>query len=147
MQVSNWDKRFLEMAALVSTWSKDPGTKVGSVIVAQDKRVIAVGFNGFPAGMKDDPELYADREVKLSRIVHAEINALLYAGILPQHTTVYTYPFMPCDRCVVQLIQAGVRRFVAPVATLEALERWGTAFNKTRSYISECHGELVEVNE
>ncbi len=142
----SWNKRFLELAGLVATWSKDPSTKVGAVIVAPDKRVISVGFNGFPAGMRDDPELYADRESKLSRIVHAEINALIYAkGEIPKYSTLYTYPFMPCDRCVVQMLQAGIRDFVAPKANKELQERWGPALERTRLYISECGGYLEEV--
>jgi dCMP deaminase len=145
MEMKIWDKRFLDLAALIASWSKDPGTKVGGVIVGPDKRVVSVGFNGFPAGMPDDPELYADREIKLSRIVHAEINALIYArSELPKNATVYTYPFMPCDRCVVQLLQAGIRRYVAPTASKEVQERWGASLEKTRKYIAECKGSLVE---
>ena len=144
--VSKWDYRFLELAKLVSTWSKDPSTQTGAVIIGPDLGVISVGFNGFPAGMPDDPALYANREEKYSRIIHCEINALLHAGRpLPISASLYTVPFMSCDRCVVQMLQAGIKRFVAPVATGERAERWAEAFNRTRKYIAECDGELLEV--
>lgn len=98
--------------------------------------------------MPDDEELYANREEKYSRIVHCEMNALIYAEKhLPSGTTLYTYPFMSCDRCVVHMLQAGIRRFVAPQATKEQCERWGDSFAKTRKYVLECGGELVEYYE
>ena len=37
--MQKWDLRFIELAKLVSTWSKDPSTKVGSVIVRPNKTV------------------------------------------------------------------------------------------------------------
>jgi dCMP deaminase len=138
-----WHRRFLELAALVASWSKDPSTKTGAVIVAADKRVLSLGFNGFPMGMPDDAALYADRAEKYARIVHCEINALIFAGAIPAGATLYTYPFMSCDRCVVQMLQAGIRRFVAPRATADQLERWGEAFGRTERYIAECGGELL----
>jgi dCMP deaminase len=135
----------LKLAALVASWSKDPSTQTGAVIVGPDKRVISVGFNGFPTGMPDDDHLYANREEKYSRIVHCEVNALIFAGALPVGCTLYTYPFLSCDRCVVQMLQAGIRRFVAPQATPDQLTRWGPAFEKTRKYIAECKGVAIEL--
>ena len=70
---------FLELAKLASTRSKDPSTKTGAVIVRPNKTVVSVGFNGFPQGMPDDEELYKDRDEKYSRIVHCEVNALIFA--------------------------------------------------------------------
>ena len=53
---NKWDIRFLEMAKLVASWSKDPSTQVGCVAV-RNRNVIAQGYNGFPRGC-DDHELY-----------------------------------------------------------------------------------------
>lgn len=142
---TKWDWRFLALAEHVSRWSRDPSTKVGAVIADDQKRVVSLGFNGFPQGMGDHPERYENREVKYSRVVHAEINALIFARGVPAGATLYTFPLMPCDRCVVQLLQAGIRRFVAPQASLDHVERWGAAFERTREYIRECRGELLEV--
>ena len=77
--IIKWDRRFLEMARLVSSWSKDPSTKVGSVVVRHDKTVASVGFNGFPRGVADTEARLLDRSEKLDLIVHAEINALSVA--------------------------------------------------------------------
>ena len=141
-----WDRRFLELAKHISTWSKDPSTETGAVIVGPNKGVIGVGFNGFPAGMPDDPKLYENKIEKYSRIIHCEINALLFANqAVPHDSTLYTYPFMSCDRCVVQMLQVGIRRFVAQKAAQDKLERWGESFSRTRCYIAECGGVLLEL--
>jgi dCMP deaminase len=55
--MNKWDKNFLQLAKTVSTFSKDPSTKVGAVIVDDDNRVISIGYNGFPKGIKDDNRL------------------------------------------------------------------------------------------
>jgi dCMP deaminase len=142
---SKWDRRFLEMAQLVASWSKDPSTKTGAVIVGPDKRVVSIGFNGFPSNMSDSEALYANRDEKYSRIVHCEINAMIFAGRLPQGSILYTHPFLSCDRCTVQMLQAGIVRFVAPKPTADALTRWGTAFERTKCYIGEAGATWTEV--
>ncbi len=105
-----WDERFLEMAALVASWSKDPSTKCGAVIVRPDRSVASVGFNGFPRGCLDMAELYANRELKLERVVHAEVNAILAAKEPLLGYTLYSWP--PCARCAATIIQAGIKRVV-----------------------------------
>jgi hypothetical protein len=76
-EASKWELRFLELAHHVATWSRDPSTKVGCVIVDQRNRVLGMGYNGFPRGVLDLPERYADRPTKLSLTVHSEPNAIL----------------------------------------------------------------------
>lgn len=143
--MNKWDARFLDMAKLVASWSKDPSTQTGAVIVDPDNRVVSVGFNGFPSYMEDKPELYADREEKYARIVHCEINAQIFARQNLLGMTLYTWPFLSCNRCAVQMIQAGIYRFVAPKPTEEQLTRWGKAFEQTRQYIEECGAIYEEV--
>src|SRR5215831_5691331 len=143
---SKWDIRFLNMARLVSTWSRDPSTQTVAVIVRPDKTVCSVGFNGFPKGMPDVPELYANREEKYSRIVHCEMNALLHARESVSGYTLYNWAAPCCDRCVVHMLQVGIRTFVNPVPTEDMLSRWGESMKKTAKYIRECGGETREYN-
>src|SRR6185295_2930808 len=140
-----WDVRFLEMCSLVSTWSKDPSTKTGAVIVRPDRTVCSVGFNGFPRQMRDDPEIYADRPQKYSRVVHCEMNALLAATESVKGYTLYTTG-MCCDRCVVHMIQAGIGRFVYWADTDDMKSRWAEAFALTLSYMDEAGVEHEEVD-
>jgi len=133
-----WDERFLELSKVIASWSKDPSTQTGAVIVSPDRTIIAVGYNGFPKGMEDTPELYANREVKYSRIVHCEMNAVLNAKQSVQGCTLYTWPFASCDRCAVHMIQAGITTFVFPKLPKELEERWKESVAKTKAYFEEA---------
>lgn len=110
-----WYQRGLDMAELVAGWSKDPSTQCGAVVMRPDKTIASVGFNGFPKGCSDDDELYADRELKYARVVHAEQNALLHARESLEGYTMFTYPGSigpSCDRCTAHIIQAGIKEVV-----------------------------------
>jgi len=144
VSLSKWDKRFMALAQQVSTWSKDPSTQTGALLVSPDKRRIFLGYNGFAAGMSDSPELYADREKKYSRVIHCEMNAMMNAQCDLHGFTLYTWPFLSCDRCAVHMIQAGVVRVVAPTPTLDQATRWAAAFEKTKSYFKEANVDIVE---
>ena len=114
MDENKWDKRYLDLAQLVSTWSKDNSTKVGAVIVSPANRVISLGFNGLPPYVPDDPNILENREEKYKWIIHAEQNALLTAKQDLTGSTIYTYPFGPCSQCSSAIIQAGIMRVVFP---------------------------------
>ena len=49
--VLDWDSTFMGIAKLIAMRSKDPNTQVGAVIVAKDKRILSLGYNGLPYGM------------------------------------------------------------------------------------------------
>ena len=94
MNLNTWDKRFLDMAELVSGWSKDPSTQVGSVIT-DGIRFVSLGFNGLPEKIPDLEQILNSREVKLRHILHAEINAICFADRPSlEGCTIYTYPFL-----------------------------------------------------
>ena len=133
-----WELRFLALACVISTWSKDPSTKVGAIIVRPDMTIASVGYNGFPKNMKDDAYLYADRDVKLSRIIHAEMNAILHAREPLHGYTLYTWPMMSCDRCAVQVIQSGIARVVAPKLSREISKRWEKSLIQSAGYFAEA---------
>ena len=52
--VLSWDQYFMGMAHLSAMRSKDPNTRVGACIVNPQKRVVGLGYNGFPYGCEDD---------------------------------------------------------------------------------------------
>ena len=60
----SWDEYFMGVAILSSYRSKDPSTKVGACIVNEDKRIIGIGYNGFPYGCLDE-EFPWEREGEL----------------------------------------------------------------------------------
>lgn len=139
-----WDEYYMIIATTAARKSKDPSTKVGAVIVRPNNSIVATGYNGFPRGVADTPERLNDRNIKYSLVVHAEMNAILSARESLNGYTLYTYPFMPCDRCFVHVIQAGIKRVVFMKATDEQNARWGEAFNRVRALANEVGIELVE---
>ncbi len=110
-KLDHWDRRFLALADFIAEWSKDPSTKVGAVIThTKSRRIVSTGFNGFPAGVEDAPERLFDRATKYEMIVHAEQNALMFAGQHAEGCTLYVTPLPPCARCAALIIQAGIAR-------------------------------------
>lgn len=140
----SWDLFYLGMAKYVATRSKDPSTKVGAVIVRPDKTVASLGFNGFPAKMQDRQDLLNNKEEKYSRIIHAEMNAMLHCREEIIKGYIMYCSLLPCDRCLVHAAQAGIIRFVAPEPPQELISRWGSAFARTRAYVAEMGLDLVE---
>lgn len=110
--ISKWDQRFIDLAKFVSGWSKDPNSKVGAVVVTNEGGAIALGYNGFPAGIEDDKRL-DNRDLKLDMITHAEQNALLIAGSRAKGASLYVWGKPICARCAVLIIQAGIERIIA----------------------------------
>ena len=122
MSAAKWDLRFLRLAQEVASWSKDPSTKVGCVIVDPDRRVVSLGFNGFPVGIEDSESRLANRPYKLVVTLHAEENALFFAGRRMKGCTAYV-THHPCGHCTAKLIQAGILRIVY-IADYTFQARW-----------------------
>jgi len=115
-----WHRRFIEMAELVSTWSKDPSTHVGCVLVNPATRtVIATGYNGIPRDVVDTPRRMLERPVKYEWMEHAERNAVYDAarrGVSTAGCVAYLNwrPEGVCSGCARALLQAGVTRVIGP---------------------------------
>lgn len=139
-----WDKRFLDLAQHISTWSKDMSTKVGAVIT-RNKRLVSVGYNGFPEKVLDLTERYEDRAVKYKMIVHAERNAILFAQQSLVGCTLYTYPFGPCSVCAGMIIQAGISRCVFPRMSEDLKKRWGPDIEMATKMFAEAGIEVFEM--
>ena len=120
-----WDKRFMEMARLVSTWAScyRQGRKIGAVIVL-DKRVMTTGYNGAPSGvrtctercecLRDKLGIASGTRHEVCYAVHAEQNAIIQAaklGIRIDGATLYC-THQPCILCAKMIINSGIRRVV-----------------------------------
>ena len=147
-----WDRRYLDIAKQVSTWSKDPSTKVGAVLVDKEGRVVGTGYNGFPRGVDDSEERYNNRELKYELVVHAEVNAILTAGHQARGGTLYVYPGFGspcmCTGCAKAAIQAGISRVVGLVEEIDAerLARWKSSLHNAQLMCDEA-GIVTKVYE
>lgn len=147
---TKWDARFLALSEQVASWSKDPSTKCGAVIVRPDMTVAAMGYNGFPRGTSDRADLYEDRELKYARVVHAEVNAVLSARERLDGYTMYTWPASSvgptCDRCASVVIQAGIGRVVHVFQEHDITSRWGEAMQRGLDMYEEAGVQVIHVN-
>ena len=135
-RATEWQRRFFDMAHLVASWSKDPSSKIGAVIVDPQKRVISTGYNGLPVGVEDSKERLGDRETKYKMILHAEENAIMFAKQNLNGCSIYVTKMPPCAHCAALIIQSGIKFVYAPEA--EIPERWKESTELTSQMFSEA---------
>ncbi len=111
-----WDEYFMGVAILSAMRSKDPNTQVGACIVDPDKKIVGVGYNGFPKGCSDDLLPWSREgsylETKYPYICHAELNAILNSLNRDLKGCVMYVALFPCNECAKAIIQAGIREVV-----------------------------------
>ena len=120
-----WDKRFIDMAQLVSTWSScfQTNRQVGAVIV-KTKRVMTTGYNGAASGIKSCKErgsclrrelnIPSGTRHEICYATHAEQNAIIQAaklGVCIDGATLYC-THQPCVICAKMIINSGIKRIV-----------------------------------
>lgn len=123
--MDKWDKRFMEMAGFVATWSScyQPNRQIGAVI-AKDKRIVTTGYNGAGAGIKSCKErgeclrrtlnIPSGTRAELCYAIHAEQNAIIQAaklGVSIDGATLYC-THQPCVICAKMIINSGIKRVV-----------------------------------
>lgn len=151
-----WDRHFINLAIENARMSKDPSTRVGAVIVGPDKEVRSMGFNGLPRGFADTDERLQDREMKLSFVVHGELNAILNAariGVSTKGCSLYfaaidpsgfVWGGAPCVRCAVEIIQSGIAEIVCPPFK-NTPSRWAQSVELSREVLREAGIPVREV--
>ncbi len=112
----SWDEYFMGVAFLSAQRSKDPNTQVGACIVNPEKRIVGVGYNGFPRGCDDDA-LPWDRkgewlETKYPYVCHAELNAILNKNAADVEGCTLYVALFPCNECAKLIIQSGIKEVV-----------------------------------
>lgn len=142
--LSKWDERFMELAMHVADWSKDPSTRVGSVIVAPDRRIVSLGYNGFPRGVIDSEERLNDRPTKYAFVAHAERNALDNADIAMRGCTLYV-TLQPCSDCTKSIIQKGITKLVCAVDKKKT-DHYNTFINYSLVMLNEAGVKVVQID-
>jgi len=138
MITEKWDKRFLKLAMMISTWSKDPSTKCGAIITDIQHRIVSTGYNGMAQGIVEDDSMWEDKEIKYQHVIHAEINAMMFAGRELRNCTVYTVPIQPCSHCASMLIQAGTLRIVSLETPEDIKDRWLESFMRAKKMYDQA---------
>ena len=136
--MNKWDNRWLEIAQLISTWSKDPSTQIAAIAV-KDKRLIATGYNGFPRNIEDLDDRWSNREEKYKYVVHAEMNCIYNANYHNQSlkgSTMYVVGLPVCHECAKGIIQVGITRVVAHYDKLPL--KWSKSNSITEKMFKEA---------
>ena len=122
----SFDSYFLGLARSVALRADCTRRRIGCVLVDADRRVIATGYNGAPAGepgclssgacprgQLSYDEVPKDSNYDNCISIHAEANALLYARASVKGATAYITD-KPCPSCAKLLRGAGIERIVYP---------------------------------
>jgi len=136
---NKWDVRFLQLAETISTWSKDPSSKIGAVAIGDKRQVLATGYNGFPRNISDHAERLEDREEKYKYVVHAEMNTIYnatYNGVSLDGATLYVHGLPVCAHCALGVVQVGIKRVVMTHGIFA--DRWVESFKTTSSIFGEA---------
>lgn len=112
----SWDEYFMSLAVLTSYRSKDENTKVGSVLVSNDNKILGTGYNGLPTSI--DESLFPKsregnlHETKYAYTIHAEANCLLNTTVFDISNSRMYVTLFPCNECAKLLIQKKVSEVI-----------------------------------
>lgn len=136
MKSERWDHYGIREARLSASMSKDPSKQVGACVLRPDGSIATKGWNGFPRGCDDNPEIYSDKSRKLMRTVHAEANAIVSAYAPLHGCTIYVTPMQPCSSCAGLIIQSGITRVVTD--QINHSKRWEQEFAEAKLMFDEA---------
>lgn len=136
-----WVNRFYEMATLVASWSKDPTRKVGAVIF-KGNTLISTGFNGYPSKIKDNA--LDSKELKRTKTVHAEVNAILRADKSDLENASIVVTHHPCAGCATLIIAAGIAH-VYCARPAGAMLSYGESFEQASCMFDEAGVKLTTI--
>ena len=140
-----WGDRYISLAKEISTWSKDPSTKVGAVVIGNNGEVLTQGYNGFPRSIKDTPQRLKDREKKYNLVVHAEMNAIYNAslnGVSLKGSTLYVYGLPICNECAKGVIQVGIDKVIA-TRPADYNKEWDESIKDAKALFKEAEVEYI----
>ncbi len=135
----SWENRWMDLAILVASWSKDRSRKTSAVIVDDRNVLVSLGWNGFPRGLDDDADHRHQRPAKYKWTEHAERNAIYNAaanGFAVRGCTMYM-PWYPCADCARAIIQSGILKLVC-VEPDWADEKWAADFSVVKEMLTEA---------
>ncbi len=106
----SWDELFMRHVYLIASKSKDKHTKIGAVLI-KNNRVISEGYNGICSGVDDNIPERHERPEKYIWYEHAERNCIYSAakfGISTEGCSIYINA-LPCPDCCRGIIQCGIK--------------------------------------
>lgn len=145
-----WNRRFMELAFMVASWSKDPSTKTGAVVVGPNREIRATGYNGLVRGVDDNIPERMERPTKYDFFEHAERNAIYNAcltGTSLKGCIMYA-THAPCTDCARAIIQSGIKTVVTNKVVIDENSPKGTWRDKldySAQMFKEAGVEYIEL--
>ncbi|MBR6301604.1 dCMP deaminase family protein [bacterium] len=124
MGIKPWDEYFLDLAKTCASRSNCIRAQVGAVIVGEDKKIKATGYNGTPSKVESCAErgecyrirngIESGTRYETCRSIHAEQNAIIQAGQdRCKDATIYIWGHdFICILCKRFIVQAGIKNCV-----------------------------------
>lgn len=143
------DLAWLQFAYRRAVRSPDPSTKNGAAVV-HNNRLLGMGNNEFPVGIKNSKERWADRSTKYRLVAHAEamacIRALESHGGKTRGATLYC-PWYACVECAKTILLAGIGRIVGHADLQQFAQEHNPAWTETTNFALEMFSEAGVVCE
>ncbi len=152
------DEYYLRIAYDVAARSTCLRRQIGAVIVTGDV-IVSTGYNGNPRGMphcdligciRDELNIPSGERMEICTGVHAEMNALVFAGPAARGGALYC-TIVPCNTCAKMIVNAGVKRVAysegyPDVMGFETLKQCGVqvdriALKKSKAATKPEHGK------
>lgn len=132
---ADWDTYFLDLAKQAATRSSCLLDQHGAVIVSR-RHIRSTGYNGTPSGYANCDEGACPRGKSGDRTrpcigLHAEANALLFAGPEEREGATIYITAPPCMECAKLIANSGVREVVALAAPAPETD-------KVRKFLLDC---------
>lgn len=121
MAIKPWTEYFLDLAKTCASRSNCIRAQVGAVIVGEDKKIKATGYNGTPSKVESCAErgkcyriehnIKSGTQYETCRSIHAEQNAIIQAGQdRCKDATMYIWGHqMICILCKRFIVQSGIK--------------------------------------
>ncbi len=119
--VKDWNEYFIEIAKTCSSRSNCLRAQVGAVIVGEDKKIKATGYNGTPSKVisclelgkcyRMEHNIPSGTRYETCRSIHAEQNAIIQAGQdRCKNGTMYIFGHnFICILCKRFIVQSGIK--------------------------------------
>jgi len=140
-----WVYRFLQLAKVYASWSRDPSTKVGCVL-SKGNIQISQGYNGFSPRLEDRLEWLDNRELRLTGTHHAESNAFALCSRSELHGAGVFVTAPPCKECAKLIDLYGLSEVIYLEPSDGFKERWADDLTKMHWLFDKIGVHYVEIS-
>lgn len=109
---------FLRLLPTIKSRASCPRRQTGAVIVDKKHRLISTGYNGPPSGLPNCTEKPCPGsndvtgDTRLCIALHAEHNAIYFAGDRREQAHTMYCTTQPCTKCCLEILQTPIKRVI-----------------------------------